>query len=134
MGIASQSIYFYLIFRKKLFLVMTAKAGINFRRHSVLDTESSDFKKKVGGSPTPNHWPSASLRYSSSREAAELALTSLTNQSLFGAQTVLAENSRLDCVVPVLGMPTKCPLLHSDLGVIGMAAGDLGCTEEVIFS
>ena len=74
MGIASQSIYFYLIFRKKLFLVMTAKAGINFRRHSVLDTESSDFKKKVGGSPTPNHWPSASLRYSSSREAAELAL------------------------------------------------------------
>ena len=50
------------------------------------------------------------------------------------AQTVLAENSRLDCVVPVLGMPTKCPLLHSDLGVIGMAAGDLGCTEEVIFS
>jgi hypothetical protein len=38
------------------------------------------------------------------------------------AQTVLAENSRHDCVVPVLGMPTKYPLFHSDLGVIGMAA------------
>ena len=98
MGIASQSIYFYLIFRKKLFLVMTAKAGINFRRHSVLDTESSDFKKKVGGSPTPNHWPSASLRYSSSWEAVELVLLALKQPS------------------------PKTPAL---IGLLGTAAGDL---------
>ena len=42
----------------------------------------------------------------------------------FSAQTVLDENSFIDCVVPVLGMPTKCPLFHSDLGVIGVAQGE----------
>jgi hypothetical protein len=40
-----------------------------------------------------------------------------------GIQTVLDEKSLLDCVDPAMGMPTKCPLFHSDLGVIGMAKG-----------
>ena len=89
----------------------------------------------LGGSPTPNHfllfvqkkvikenhtlrpWLSATLRDSSSKASAELAQKTW-------AQTVLDENSFIDCVVPVLGMPTKCPLFHSDLGVIGVAQGE----------
>ena len=43
----------------------------------------------------------------------------------FSAQTVLAENSRFVCDVPVLGMSAKCPFLRHDLGAIGAAAGDL---------
>ena len=51
----------------------------------------------------------------------------LINKGVCGtryAQTVLDEIPFIDCVVPVLGMPTKCPLFHSDLGVIGAAQGD----------
>jgi hypothetical protein len=43
---------------------------------------------------------------------------------VFNPQTVLAEIPRLFCAVPARGMSAKCPLFHSDLGAIGMAAGE----------
>ena len=51
----------------------------------------------------------------------------LINKGVCGTlcvQTVLDEIPFIDCVVPVLGMPAKCPFLRHDLGVIGVAQGD----------
>jgi hypothetical protein len=51
----------------------------------------------------------------------------LINKGVCGtrcAQTVLDEIPFIDCVVPVLGMPAKCPFLRHDLGDIGVAQGE----------
>jgi len=37
----------------------------------------------------------------------------------------LAETPLYACVVPIKGMPTKCPFLRHDLGVIGVVQGGI---------